>query len=483
MEPREPPPPAGDELRRRATGAAAQLGVRSLLVLGVAVASNLVLARLLVPGDFGLLALGTSIVLLGTQLAEAGLGAALIRREEEPTRSELEALNGLQLAVTGALALAALSVGAMAGRDGLVVGVMVATLPIAALRTPSVIVLERRLQFGPIALVDVVEAVLFYAWALAAVALGMGVWGLATAAVVRAVGGTAVMLRRGPLGLMRPRWSLPAVRPLVGFGARIQLVSLTSAVREQALNAAVAVLAGLATLGVWNLAFRVLAVPYAFFTTVGRISYPTISRVLSAGGDVRAAVERGLGTVAVANGVLLVAIAAFAPALPALVGPGWGDLPATLLWSSVALVLGGPTSVVLSSYLYAAGEARSVLRAVVVLSVAWLAITLPLVDSVGAPMIGLGWIAATIAGSIGLWRRTRQLAGVRLSATLWGPTAAALAALAAGWAIGSSGEADVARGLLGVVAAEAILLGGLVVASRSLLRDTWRLAAESVGRT
>jgi hypothetical protein len=55
----------------------------------------------------------------------------------------------------------------------------------------------------------------------------------------------------------------------------------------------------MAALGVWNLALRVITVPFTLFTTVSRIAYPTLARVIGAGGDVRAVVERGLGTVAV----------------------------------------------------------------------------------------------------------------------------------------------------------------------------------------
>jgi O-antigen/teichoic acid export membrane protein len=446
------PPPAGAELRRRAAGGAALLGGRAVLILCLGVGANILLARLLAPEDFGLVALGTSLILLGAHLAEGGLGAALIRRPEEPERRELEALNGLQLAATAALTLIAAAVAAAVGGEAPVVALMVATLPITVLRTPSVIVLERRLHYRPVATTDTVEAVVFYAWALVAVALGMGVWGVATAAVARAVAGTAVMLRAGPLGLLRPRWAPAAVRPLVGLGARIQVVGLVTVAREQALNAAVAAVAGMAALGVWNLALRVITVPFTLFTTVSRIAYPTLARVIGAGGDVRAVVERGLGTVAVASGAVVAAVGAFAPALPALVGPGWSDLPATLLWSCVALLLGAPSWVILSSYLYAADEAGAVVTAATVHAAVWLAVAVPLVAVEGAPMVGVGWIAAAVAGSAMLWRGGGARTRARVVHAVGTPTVAAFAALAAGWAIGASGSESVVRGLLAATA-------------------------------
>lgn len=473
-------PLAGAELRRRATGGAALLAARAGLILVLGVAANIVLARLLVPRDFGLVALGTAFILLGTHLAAGGLGAALIRRQEEPTPRELAAISGVQLAATAVLALLVAGVAVLVGPDALVVATMVATLPIIVVRTPAVILLERRLHYRAIATVDVLEAVAFYAFAITAVALGAGVWGVAAAAVFRAVVGTGAMIRLGPLGLIRPRWSWDQVRPLVGFGAKMQAVGVAGVAREQALNTAVAAVAGIATLGVWNLAWRVLQVAYTLFATVSRVLYPTMARVLGAGEDVRPLVERALATVAVANGAIIVAIAGFAPALPVLVGPEWGDVPATILWAAVALIVGAPHWVVVSSYLYAADEPGIVLRGVLLHALVWFVVALPLVEEVGAPIIGVGWIAAAIAGNMLLARRTVTRSNIRIASSLAAPTLTALTALAVSWAVASPGSPSILRGLGGAICGELVLLLGLGLVRRSVLRETFALLAESV---
>ena len=472
-------PLGGAELRQRATGGAALLTARAALILVLGVGANIALARLLSPREFGIVALGTAFIVLGNALAEGGLGAALIRREDEPSRGELAAVNALQLLVAGGIALAVTAAAAPFGRDGLVVAAMVAGLPIVVLRAPSVIVLERRLRFREIATVDVAEAVSFYAAALTMVALGLGLWGVALAAILRALVGTAVMARIGPVGLVRPRWSWAEVGGLVGFGVRLQSVGLASLLREQALNAAVAVLAGIATLGVWNLAWRVLQVPYYVFAAVGRVTYPMIARTLEAGEDVRRLLDRALATLAAANGAVVVAIAGFAPAVPALVGPEWGDVPAALLWASVALAVGGPNWVVMSSYLFATGEPGTVLRVMLLHTAVWFAITLPLVEEVGAAMIGIGWAAAAVVGAVQLWRRVAERTGARTGAGAV-VAVATLAAIAAGWSIGSSGEPSVLRGILGAAAGELVLLGGLALLRPSALRDASGLVVSAI---
>lgn len=470
---------ARDELRRRATGGAALLAARSGLILVVGVAANLALARLLEPRDFGLVALGTAFLLLGTRLSDGGLAVALIRRTPEPERRQLEAVNGFQVAATSALALIVALIAMVVGGDALVIATIVATIPIVVLRAPSLIVLERRLDYRVIATVDVLEALSFYAFALVSVALGAGVWGVAAAAVLRAVVGTSAMVLRGPVGLLRPRWSWMEVRPLVGFGVKTQSVGVANALREQGLNAGIALMAGISTLGVWSLAWRVLQVVYALLATVGRVLYPTISRVMGAGDDVRPLLERSAATVAVAAGAVIVAIAGFASALPAVVGPEWEDTPGTLVLACVALVVGAPRSVVLSSYLYAAGDAGSVLRAVAVHAVVWLAVALALVDELGAPIVGVGWIAASIAGNAVLARRAAVHTDARVTAALLPPTAAALAAIGAGWIIASPGHPSVLLGVVGAVGGELVLFGCLALMRPALLRDTGALLVEA----
>src|SRR5919107_4151085 len=157
----EQPLPAG-EVRRRATGGAMLLAARSALILALGVVANIVLARLLPPRDFGLVALGAVLVVLSGYIVQGGFGAALVRRVEPPTKRELEAVNGLQLAATFVLVAIVSLIALPFGRDGLVVIVMLASLPLTVLRAPATVLLERRLSYRTIATVDVIDAVAFY---------------------------------------------------------------------------------------------------------------------------------------------------------------------------------------------------------------------------------------------------------------------------------------------------------------------------------
>jgi O-antigen/teichoic acid export membrane protein len=449
-------------------------------VYAIGIAANLLLARLLVPRDFGLVALGTVVVTLGTYLGEAGFGAALVRRHQDPSRAELEAVNGLQLALAGLAAIVCAGAAVPFGRDGAVIALMAASLPIAVLRSPAVIVLERRLQFRLIARADVVAALAYYLWAVAGAALGFGVWALASAVVVRAIGGTAALVVRAPVGLVRPRLSLELVRPLLGFGAKVQTTQLLQIAREQGLSVGVAAVGGIATLGVWNLAWRVIQIPNLLFLTVGRVAFPTMSRLLGSGDDPRPAIERTLAVVAVVTGVVTVALVGFAPGLPALVGDDWQDVPAVLLWSGVALIVTAPVTVASVGYLYAADAAGRVATATAASAVVWSAIALPLVPEHGAPAVGIGWIGGGLVGAAVLWHATASRSGAAVAAHTIGPAAVALVAAGAGWLAAQQAPDTVYGGVLGIAVGEAILLAGLALVSATALREARSLVLRAL---
>ena len=68
------------------------MGVRIVRAVG-----TLILARLLTPYDFGVIAFGATLVVFANFLADGGIGAGLVRRIKPPERRELRALLGFQL--------------------------------------------------------------------------------------------------------------------------------------------------------------------------------------------------------------------------------------------------------------------------------------------------------------------------------------------------------------------------------------------------
>jgi hypothetical protein len=213
-----------------------------------------------------------------------------------------------------------------------------------------------------------------------------------------------------------------------------------------------------------------MQLPALLFQTVGRVAFPAMSRLLGAGRDPAPVLERQVAAVAAATALVVVGIVGFAPALPAIVGDEWGDVPEVLLWSGVALVLSAAIVVSAAGYLLAARMPGVIVFASATAGLVWLAVALPLLDPLGPVAVGLGWVAAGVVNAALLWRPVAARSGASLSRTA-PPSAVAMVALAAGWFSANAVGERVLGGLLGLAVAEAVLLAGLVAFSRPTLDE------------
>ena len=261
-------------MRRRAVTGAVVDAVRGMGVKVLGLLGTLVTARLLTPYEFGLVAFGTTLWVFGDFLSDGGVGQALIRRPEPPTKSELQALVAFQFGLDMILLVGVGLVMLPFGLLGQVTTVIVLSLPLGAFRTPSYILYERRLDYRPMAIVEIVETGVYYAWAIATISIGWGVWGLATAFVVRAAAGLTLLLILLPEGRVAPVPSWAKVRPLLSFGFRYQAVGVLHMVRDQGVNIAVATFGGVAMLGLWGVAWRIIQMPVALLAALWRVSFP-----------------------------------------------------------------------------------------------------------------------------------------------------------------------------------------------------------------
>jgi O-antigen/teichoic acid export membrane protein len=471
-----PAPPGRDsasDIKARAAAATGAIGTRTAGVFAAGLVVNTLLARLLTPEDFGIVAIGSTIVTAGTFLASGGLGPSLIVRDRAPSAGELGAVLGIAVALSVAIAGISAGVGLALGRDGSIVALMVAALPLFALRIPATIELERELAYRAVARAELVEALVFYAWALGTVVAGLGVWGLASGVIVRAATGSAVMARLAPLPFPRPSLAWGQVRPLLRFGLVFQGARAVQLGREQALNVGVAAIGGLAVLGVWSLAYRVLQVPYLMFRALWRVSFPAMGRLLASGADPRPAVEGSARIVAVATAAVLCPLAGSAHALlPALVGPGWDGLADTVLAASLGIAAAAPQSVAVTGFLLAAGDARSILVSAVAQAAVWLAVALALLPSLGVVAVGIGWTASSAISLVTLGIPARRRSGAVIWPQLAAPVALTALGAGAGYLVGTAGDPSIPLGLAAAAAALAVLAVGLLALARPALRET-----------
>lgn len=471
------------DIRRRALAGTVVVGLRSVGLRVLGLAGNLVIARLLVPRQLGEVAVGITLTSSALFLSDAGLGSALIRRRQTPTDVELGTLVLLQLVVGGLLAAVTWVVGLQFGTIGVLTAIMMSALPIMALRTTSVLMLERQLDYRPIARVDVSDAFAFQVVSIAGVAAGLGPWGIALAVPIRTVVGTIVLFASAPTYLRAPRLDMSTVKSLLGFGLRYQAINVVNVGRDQTTNLLVAAMAGIAALGVWDMALNVLQLPSMILQTLLRVSFPGLSRLLATGEDVQPVLIRTAGIVAVVMSCVLGLLLGTGPFLiPTLFGERWREVVPILPGVCLGWMVGVPMAVAAGGYLLALEDARPVLRATVSHTVGQLVVAAALLPVVGVKAIGVAYLVSSVIDVLLLTRGVRRHSDVSLLRPVAGPFVAGAVVGGAAFAI-SYGSAASWTGLILVgCATSAGLCAALFAFAREQVRSTIAVLSTALAR-
>ena len=484
----EPDPAPGltpQEVKQRALSGVALVLGRGILILGLGLVGNTILARQLRPADFGLVAFGLALMGFATALSDGGLGAGLIRSSESLEPSKLRDVFGLQLALTLVFVFAVCSVGlSFFGNAGRLTALMSLALPLSAVYTPVQIVLERNLDYRILARVEVRQTAIYYTFAVVAVSLGMGVWGLASAVVARAVAGNALFMLERPRLFVVPSLSITRLRPLLRFGLNFQANSLAVIARDQGLNIGIAAIANTTTLGIWVLARRVLELPMLLFQSLWRVSFPAMSQLMASGENPKPVLERAVGLASVGSGLVLAPCAAASPALvPAIFGAPWHDSGAIVALSCAALVIAGPISVATAGFLYADGDAAAVLRATAVHAAAWLVVALSLLPWLGTISVGIGLVVGSTIDAVLLAVPTVRKTSARLAANAVLPISVALLATVVGVIVGILLGETPAAGVVAALAALGTWVAATVLVRRELVAHLFAVARRALFST
>jgi O-antigen/teichoic acid export membrane protein len=474
--PEQAPLLARSEIADRATRGAISVMARGFGIRAIGLLGNILLARMLLPADFGMISLGNTIMAFGAFLASGGLGATLVRQAGKVARHDLQAVFGFQLAITTVVALLVTAVGVPLGQAGALAAIMTWSLVIDSGRAPTSIPLEREMAYRLVLQAEVIEVFAWNAFAVAAVVAGLGVWGVAAAQIVRALTGYLALTLRGPTGFMLPRLAWARTRHLLSLGIKFQTLQVVLLIRDEGMAIAIAAIGGFEALGVWNIVYRFTTVVIILMESLWRVSFPAMSRLRETGEDPMPVVERAAGMAAVVSGVLVVPLAGAAPALvPVLFGSHWTPAVRVLPLAACAVMLAGPITSIAFGYLLSEARAGVLLRMAIADGLTTWAIGLPLLAAVGVIGLGAGQAASGIVDLL------------FLTAAVWGgsyrrgfsitlvPLGAVVAACIPAWLIAVAlGKGVVA--LLASVAIGELLYAALVtIARRTTVKDAVRL--------
>jgi O-antigen/teichoic acid export membrane protein len=314
----------------RAVGAGQWRAASSVLQAALQFGITIALARLLPPRDFGLAALGAVIVGLATGLLDLGLGAALVQVQPLSERY-IRASFTFAVATGAVLSVAVFASAPWMGvllRNEMLPPVLRVEAPLfllAGLGVTARALLQRRLAFKQIGLIELASYVLGYALTSIVLALmGYGVWSLVAGAVVQSLMANLLVLRtvRHTLRPLRPGRE---VRQLLRFGSGGTLNSGFGQVALYGDNLIVGRYLGTQALGLYARAFSLMILPVGQVgNTIFSVLFPSLSKLRE---DPKKFANAYLMSVALITLIIAPVMAGMVVAAPHLIsglyGPAW----------------------------------------------------------------------------------------------------------------------------------------------------------------
>jgi O-antigen/teichoic acid export membrane protein len=317
-----------DLRRRMAAGAAWMIFFRGATRL-LGVISTVILARLLVPEDFGLMAVATAIV-AGLELMSAfSFDIALIQHQDS-TRSHYDTAWTITIlfSVATALLLVVLAgPGAAFYEDGrleTIMYVLAAGTVVEGFQNVGIVAFRKDMDFRKEFLFQVGKKLISFAVTLPLAFLWRDYWALVIGLVAGKLGGTLLSFAVHPY---RPRFALSAHVELFRFSRWLVLNNLLGFLRHRAPDFIVGKLAGPGPLGLFTLSYELAQLPTTeLVAPINRAVYPAYARISSDLSRLQHSYLEVVGMIAffalpAAAGIAVIA----EPLVTVVLGPRWLD--------------------------------------------------------------------------------------------------------------------------------------------------------------
>jgi PST family polysaccharide transporter len=306
------------------------------LLAGSQLAVTVVLARLLTPTDFGLMALTLVVTGLIQPFSELGVGAAIVQRREMTERHlrvafTLATLLGIACAAAVALAAPLLAAAVGDTRATPMLRVLAAAFAIRGIAVVSGAVLRRQFDFRRLFVIDAVASVAGSGAAVGLAVAGYGVWSLVWGAITQVVLSSVAQAAsvRHP---WQPLLAGQECRELFGYSAGSAASGLINYVARNADNFVVGRWLGALSLGLYDRAYALMNVPFTYLSgAVSSVLFPAFANVQSEPHRLRAGYLLSCRLTAMASLPLMCIMAVAAPHLVVtLFGPRWSGIAGPL---------------------------------------------------------------------------------------------------------------------------------------------------------
>lgn len=448
------------------------------------IASTLILARLLAPEDFGLVALATSIVAVIELLTAFGFDLALIR-DPNATREHLDTAWSLNVVVGGIIGAILLLLAIPAAeffREQRVTGILVVLsfIPVlAGLENIGVVAFRKEMDFRKEFLFLTGKKLAMFMTAIPLAAVTSNYWALVGGILVGRLASTAFSYWMHPY---RPRWCTARVAELLGFSKWMLAVNAVNFFRVRFADFAIGRIEGPAALGIYSVGSEIANMPTSeLVAPINRAVFPGYSLM---GGDkavLRQAYLSVTGVVALLCFPASAGIAAIAPILvPLALGPKWlNTIPVMQILAVFGLVTALQSNSL--SIFLAIGKPRipAILGTVhAIILVGGLLTFVPAQGIVGAAWVTLATGLALVPINFWLLMRNLDCRLLEIVGILWRPVVASGVTY---WVVARFVEGVGAAGLAELAMATALAVGLGIATYGVLVLLLWAIVGRPAG--
>ena len=278
--------PVPDDLRERSVrgGTAILMGQGLRFVLTFV--SQIVLARLLSPAEFGIVAMVAPILGMVQLFTDFGLGHAVVQRASV-SQQELSTIFWLNIALSMAAAalFAAVSPAAawMYGEPRVTAVALASSglIVIGGIGQLHGFIVSRNMQFTRVAVIDATSLVLGIAAGVAGALGGLGYWSLVVNQAVASLTTTLLNWHYSGWRPSRPG-KVRSILPMLRYGGDVTGLKMVQYLSVSADKLLIGVRAGETALGIYDRAWRLGWAPFSQLAVpVDRLAFPILSRLNS----------------------------------------------------------------------------------------------------------------------------------------------------------------------------------------------------------
>lgn len=260
--------------------------IREVFIKFFSFLGQVVLARILVPEDFGVYVIIVFIVSIFNLFSDIGLSQAIIQKKVELSISELSGIFWLKVILALILIFLIFTFSpfikifypALNDVNIIMLKTFTITILLSNLRTIPISLLERKIQYNLISIVDIIGVIIYYVVAIVGALLNFGIWSLIAGAIIKEVIETIIFYFIRPF-IPHLIYFKDGIKKMIKFGIYMQGNGLIMFFISSLAPAVAGRTSGPYAVGLLDFASSIVSIPAVVSINFGRVAFAGYSRI------------------------------------------------------------------------------------------------------------------------------------------------------------------------------------------------------------